>query len=94
MITKSTFDVISPEDGIVAVIDRDEGMSVTNDVENVVRALAHYGHLGSGDRLIYRDTMGRWDEILHRGAEFIGFRPIGATTMNEAIDALEAGRVA
>jgi len=48
--------------------------SVTNDAEAVVAALvADYGDR----RIIYKDSMGRWDELVHRGPVFTGYAPAG-----------------
>jgi hypothetical protein len=49
-------------------------MSVTNDAENVVASLARDGYLTSAKRLLYLDSDGRKDEILHDGKKFRGFR--------------------
>lgn len=46
-------------------------MSITNDAENVCRALYH---ACPGYRFFYRDIMGRWDELMHRDGEFLDFR--------------------
>lgn len=46
--------------------------SVTNDAEAVVAELAaEYGDR----RIIYKDSMGAWDELQHRGPVFTGFAP-------------------
>lgn len=50
----------------VFVVDLDDGMSVTNDAEAVY---AEVTAEHPGKRFIYRDTMGRWDEIVD-GHEF------------------------
>jgi hypothetical protein len=48
---------------VIAVIDNDQGKSVTNDAENVIADLASDFDL-SQYRVIYRDTRGIWDEML------------------------------
>ena len=70
---KSDFHIeeITPE--AVFIIDLDSGFtSVTNDAENVVSYL--YNRFGNR-RFIYRDTMGRWDELAHDHGNFTGFLP-------------------
>ncbi|PWJ81556.1 hypothetical protein C7441_11088 [Pseudaminobacter salicylatoxidans] len=60
--------------GFVFITDncRDDLPSVTNDAERVVsECLAYYGE----KRIIYRDSDGRWDELLHTGIQFRGFAP-------------------
>lgn len=60
--------------------------SVTTDIEWVISLLRLENKLRDGDRLIYRDTDGRWDEVLLIHAlEFAGFRALDAATRNDAI---------
>jgi hypothetical protein len=56
----------------VFIVDLDVGKSITNDAENVVEQVAkeYPGH-----RIIYRDTQGQWDELVHNDGEFVGFAP-------------------
>lgn len=47
-------------------------MSVTNDAENVVANIAKsYGNR----RIFYKDTDGRWDELVHDNGRFLRFVP-------------------
>ena len=46
--------------------------TVTNDAENVVKDLAP--QLGSR-RLLYIDSEGDMDELVHKDGRFVGFRP-------------------
>lgn len=49
-----------------------ECRSVTNDAHAVVAKLvAEYGDR----RIIYKDSIGNWDELKHEGNRFIGFAP-------------------
>ena len=51
--------------------------SVTNDAEAVVDSLFRGGHLPAGRRLLYFDSGGDVDEILHDGhGRFAGFNPL------------------
>ena len=62
----------SPLGKMVFIIDNDEGMTITNDAENVVEdVLSHY----PDHRIIYCDTDGNWDELLHWNGKFAGFKP-------------------
>lgn len=65
-------------DGKVLVLtDIKAGRSITNSAEWVVRDLAAMFPDDFDDyRIVYRDTMDRYDGLAHRGAEFIGFVPI------------------
>lgn len=72
--------VVSVEDDRVFIVDMDLGKSVTNDAEWVWEQVqAMY----PSRRLIYRDTMGRWDEIVPTlptdqfGEVTVNFRPYG-----------------
>lgn len=58
-------------------------LTVTNDVENVVRSLVMQGHLPEGRRLLYYDSDGRLDEILVKDGQFVGFAP-GPDVLDEA----------
>lgn len=63
----------------LTLVDQDIGMSITNDVENVLATLCAAGEYKPGlMRLVYRDTDGIWDEIVtdERGG-FVGFRSLG-----------------
>lgn len=56
----------------VFLIDNDIGRSVTNDAEAVV---AHIYNQFPNRRIIYRDTMGQWDELAHNHGIFTNFLP-------------------
>ena len=60
------------EKRIVWIVDEDRGgKSVTNDAHNVIAMLqADYPDY----RIIYRDSMGNWDELCHVGECFTGYR--------------------
>mgnify|MGYP003345672186 CR=1 FL=1 len=88
---RSTFTWERVLDDVIAVHDMDDGMvqivsvSVTNDAERVVRFLSQQpGGLRESDHLVYRDTQGRWDILLHQSGKFVNFAHGGAT-MEEAI---------
>lgn len=57
-------------DRVVHLIDNGDGMSVTNNAENVV---AEVFNQYPNRRIIYRDTMGNWDELLHNHGIFTNF---------------------
>ena len=67
-------------DGIDCVVIRDTGHvygcpTITNDAEDVVRAISKHG-LMVGKRLFYYDSEGQLDELLHDGrGGFLGFAP-------------------
>ena len=61
------------------------GRSVTNDAELVVRELLESRQLRPTQRLLYRDTLSRWDELLHDGCRFTGFRHIGGDSFGDAM---------
>lgn len=61
----------TPEQFVIK--DKDEGMSVTNDIENVVLKLLKNKWIHPGKRLFYYDTIGRRDEILFDKKGFVDF---------------------
>jgi hypothetical protein len=70
----------------VGIADANQGgMSVTNDAEHVVAELLETRQLLPSQRLLYRDTASSWDELLHDGRRFIGFRHIGGDSFGDAI---------
>ncbi len=73
---------------VVTLVDHDRGRTVTNDADAIVWDLSRSGTLRPMDRLIYRDTDGRWDEIEHKDGIFVGFAPIGRTSLDRALERL------
>lgn len=72
----SNYYVAEVTDTRIAVVDRDEGRSVTNDAENVVRQLEGTVDGGVGLRKVYyRETDGRFDELVIKGGRFVRFSP-------------------
>jgi hypothetical protein len=74
------------EDGVILLIDRGTGVSITNAAEIVIAEL----DLLLGDdlelkRVIYRDTMGGWDGLAHERGKFIRFVPLNTRDRTEAI---------
>lgn len=71
---KTSFYTITPIilDQVAIIVDLPEygGRSVTNDAETVVHnVLARF----PGYRIVYRDTDGQWDELVHNGRDFVKF---------------------
>ena len=71
MKTKSTFTIVKLTDSMVFLVDRIIGMSVTNDAENVCENISQQY---PDKRIIYRDTDGRWDELVHKDGVFTGYK--------------------
>lgn len=74
MINKAIYSVERVDHGarIVWIIDEDGPKSITNDAERVVADVnSNYRKY----RIVYRDTEGRWDELLHNDGTFTDFRP-------------------
>lgn len=73
MIPRADFIVDHVTEEIVFIIDEDDGgMSITNDAEAVC-AFLHNRY--PGRRIVYRDTMGQWDELGHKDGVFTDFLP-------------------
>lgn len=71
--------------GAIWIVDLDypNAASVTNDAERVIDDLVAAGADLARNRVVYRDSTGRWDELLVRGGQFAGFAPIGADSLVE-----------
>jgi hypothetical protein len=69
---------------IIWVVDEQEdgAASVTNDAERVV---AEVVRIHGNNPIVYRDSDGRWDGLLHEDGEFTGFQPMGADSRNRAV---------
>lgn len=76
-------------DGVVWIIDKDEGRSVTNDVERVIADLTQLGVDPDAQPIIYCDSMGRWDQIATRRGRFAGFVALAAATFADALARLK-----
>jgi hypothetical protein len=53
----------------------DQFRTITNDAEAVVAELFALGLLESGRRLLYYDSSGDLDELVHQDGAFHGFKP-------------------
>jgi len=66
------------ERALILVRDRSDvsgGPTVTNAAESVIADLAA-GMGVKGRRVVYLDTLGVWDELLHDGERFTGYAPL------------------
>jgi|GEM_PF-3030794 len=60
---RSDYEIVRIEDDRVFIVDLDLGnMSVTNDADNVLEEI---NKNFPNRRLIYKDTLGNWDEITY-----------------------------
>jgi Family of unknown function (DUF6011) len=76
-------------DGVLVIFDCDCGsISVTNAAATVLWAEAARGPLP--ELVIYRDSDGQYDRMLHRCGVFGGFTALNASTMADAIAAAKA----
>lgn len=67
-----TFSIYEVTDDAIFITDNDDGVTITNNAEGVVRDIWHrYGDL----RIVYRDTMGNWDELVHVKGVFLHYAP-------------------
>lgn len=66
--SRADFSIVKIESDKIFIVDLDCGnRSITNDAENVY---ADIKKIFPDHRLIYRDTMGRWDEIVQTPIDF------------------------
>ena len=74
---------------VIAIIDHDQGKSVTNDAENVIDDLVRQGFDLMRYHVIYKDTRGIWDQILvDRTGHFAGFSSINQRDLSAALASL------
>lgn len=69
---RSHYDIVKVLPDKVYLVDRDGAISVTNDAE---RVCAEVNAEHPGVRIIYCDTDGNWDELLHVAGAFQAFAP-------------------
>lgn len=65
-------DAVDAVKRVIFIVDEDGPLSVTNDAEGVV---AELHEALPGFRVVYRDTEGDWDELVHDAGVFTGYRP-------------------
>ena len=73
---EARFKVIGHNDRVLAIKDIgpwDEYLTVTNDIENVVRRLYASGDLVHGQSLNVVDSEGDCDTVIHEHGEFVSF---------------------
>ena len=73
--------------GVVCITDHDNGKSVTNDIAAVLADIAGEVNL-SAHRVIYRDTLKIWDEVVLVGGKFSTFRSLNERELEAALDKL------
>jgi hypothetical protein len=64
----------------VFIIDLDIGKSITNDAEAVVEIV---NKAFPNRRIIYKDSCGQWDELVHAKGSFVGFQHYSDEIPNE-----------
>lgn len=88
--SKCDYEIVKVTPDIVFIIDLDIGnVSITNDAERVYCELKN---LFPTHRIVYRDSMGHWDEIVldielsgfARGYIYCGFAPFSNPTPDES----------
>lgn len=79
---------------VLCLIDLDQGgPTITNGVQGVIQDLIYQKFDLDHLSLIYRDSSGRWDEILVKDGQFAGFRPIGVRHRCEALEIIAKRRI-
>ena len=71
-------------DGVICIVDLDDGPSVTNSAEAVIADVGRQG-FDLSLPVIYRDTMGVWDRLLVSGGKFSGFASVNETDRTLAV---------
>lgn len=65
-----SYSIVKTTTNAVFIVDNDDGMSITNLAESVTKDISTSF---PGRRIIYRDTSGCWDELVHENGEFVKF---------------------
>lgn len=77
---RAAFSTLSVTDEVITIEDIGGRVSVTNDAEAVVEEVLKLNgartSTGELRRIHYYDSMGRLDELVHDGRQFIGFAPV------------------
>jgi hypothetical protein len=83
--SRSDYDHWLDGDDVLIIVDRNlGGRAVTNDVDEIIPELAAEGLPIDQLLIVYRDSTGRWDQILTNRGQFEGFAPIGVKDEAEA----------
>jgi len=72
MRSRSNYSTVAIDHEFVYIQDCNGPVSVTNDAEAVVMELVD---AYPGKRIMYEDSDGQWDELVHDGNQFVDFRP-------------------
>ena len=70
---------------VIAIVDQDDGRSVTNDVDNVLGDIRGDGYDLARFRVIYRDTCGVWDQIILSDDGGCSFRSLNEKELPAAL---------
>ena len=86
-----TYEVIGK---VIVVYDLDQGgKSVTNDAENVIQSIVQDIGTIKGYRVIYRDTLKMFDEMIVSDNSFEKFSPIRESKLDLALASINATRL-
>lgn len=69
---RSSYSTVAIDHEFVYIQDCNGPLSVTNDAEVVVAELLK---TYPNKRIMYEDSEGNWDELVHNGSHFTDFRP-------------------
>jgi hypothetical protein len=75
---------------VVCIVDHDNGKSVTNDIREVLADLTRDGLDLSRHRVIYRDSLKIWDEVVLKGAMFHDFKSLNERELDAALQKVAA----
>lgn len=94
--SRSNYDWQLHEPNILFIEDNDRGMSVTNNIENVLQEIR--AELNTHDldslQIIYRDTNGTIDGVETRNNQYAGIFSINQIDLDKAIAKLKARKEA
>lgn len=94
--SRSSYHYTITLDDVLVILDNDLGMSVTNNMENVLNEIQRMERITFPDNqiIIYKDTSGQWDgveisEKRNGNIEGITFLMLACNSMEEALEKIK-----
>jgi len=94
--SRSSYQYTITLDDVLVIMDNDRGMSVTNNMENVLNEIQNMEGktFAANQMIIYKDTSGQWDgvEIVGKrngNIESVMFLMLACNSMEEAIEKIK-----
>lgn len=77
--SQASFQIVKKTDTIILLQDiGNNSRTITNDDDKVINVLSQHFNL-KNKRVFYKDSDGRFDELVHESNQFSGFSPCSST---------------